>query len=255
MSENNWLIFHGTQLLLRHKPGQGPGLPRSARPPLPVHGQIHMVGSYDDGSYAAFMTAEAPFGPDWTAVDVRAAYDILPAKRHAPLARARQLMHWQGHSRFCASCGARLTPASPISKHCPACGEEIFPTMAMAILVLVHKGDCALLARGRNFKGPYYSCLAGYVEPGETLEECVRREIMEETALTVEDVRYFASQPWPFPSLLMAGFTARYVSGDIVVQESELRDAAFFPRNALPELPPAFTLARQIIDAWAGGAA
>jgi len=115
--------------------------------------------------------------------------------------------------------------------------------------MLVERQGEMLLARNKLFRGPFYSCLAGFVEPGESLEEAVAREVMEEVGIEVERISYFASQPWPFPSQLMIGFTASYRSGEIRVQDSEILDAGWFGPGPLPELPGRFSLARRLIDA------
>ena len=137
---------------------------------------------------------------------------------------------------------------------CPACGLLSFPRLSPAIITLVTRGEGvdeeALLAQGVNFRGPMYSCLAGFVEPGETLEQCVQREVFEEVGILVDNIQYVASQPWPFPNSLMLGFTARYVSGDIVCDPKEIADAQWFGRGALPSIPPGISIARRLIDGW-----
>jgi len=122
--------------------------------------------------------------------------------------------------------------------------------VAPAIIVLIHRGDEVLLVHARNFKGNFYGLVAGFVETGETLEEAVHREVMEETGLTITNLRYFGSQPWPYPSGLMVGFTADYVSGDIHLQREELSRGAWFTKDNLPEIPEKLSIARQILDDW-----
>ena len=126
----------------------------------------------------------------------------------------------------------------------------MWPTVATAIIVLIHRGDEVLLVHARNFKGNFYGLVAGFVETGETLEEAVHREVMEETGLTITNLRYFGSQPWPYPSGLMVGFTADYVSGDIHLQREELSRGAWFKKDNLPEIPEKLSIARQILDDW-----
>jgi NAD+ diphosphatase len=133
---------------------------------------------------------------------------------------------------------------------CPACGLVAYPRLAPAMITLVTRGDEALLARGVQFRAPMYSCLAGFVEPGESLEQAVVREVREEVGVEVGDVRYQASQPWPFPHSLMIGFRAEWVSGDIEIDPSEIVDAQWFRYDELPSIPPRISIARRLIDDW-----
>ena len=137
---------------------------------------------------------------------------------------------------------------------CPSCGLLAFPRLAPAIIVLVTRDDGkALLARGVNFPVPMYSCLAGFVEPGETMEQAVHREVREEVGIEVKDVAYWGSQPWPFPHSLMLGFTATYAGGELVLDEGEIMDAQWHGPDDLPMIPPGMSIARRLIDAWSEG--
>lgn len=140
---------------------------------------------------------------------------------------------------------------------CAACGLMAFPRLAPAIITLVTRGEGdeeeALLARGVQWKQPMYSCLAGFVEPGETLEEAVVRETMEEVGVSVGNVRYVRSQPWPFPHSLMLGFRADWLHGDIVCDPVEIADAQWFRRDEIPMIPPGISIARRLIDLWLQG--
>ena len=131
--------------------------------------------------------------------------------------------------------------------------REYFPQLSPAVVVLVTKGEEALLVHAANFKRPFHALVAGFVETGETLEECVAREVREETTLEIEDIRYFGSQSWPFPHQLMLGFTARWREGEVRFADGELTSGGFFRRDALPELPTPPSLSRAIIDAWIEG--
>ena len=137
-----------------------------------------------------------------------------------------------------------------ISKRCTQCGKEVWPQLATAVIVLVSRGDEVLLVHAKNFRGDFYGLVAGFVETGETLEEAVCREVMEETGLTIKNLHYYGSQPWPYPCGLMVGFLAEYDNGDIHLQRSELSRGAWFNRHHLPQIPEKLSIARQIIDYW-----
>ena len=126
----------------------------------------------------------------------------------------------------------------------------MWPSLATAIIVLVHRGDEVLLVHARNFRGNFFGLVAGFVETGESLEEAVHREVLEETGLTITNLRYFGSQPWPYPSGLMVGFHADYVSGEIKLQKEELAAGQWFTKDNLPEIPEKLSIARKIIDDW-----
>ncbi len=137
-----------------------------------------------------------------------------------------------------------------ISKRCINCGKEVWPSLATAIIVLIQRNDEVLLVHARNFKGNFYGLVAGFVETGETLEEAVHREVLEETGITIENLHYFGSQPWPYPSGLMIGFTADYVSGNIHLQKEELSKGAWFTKDNLPNIPEKLSIARRMLDDW-----
>lgn len=182
---------------------------------------------------------------------LRELFGRLEEPLHGVAGRAFQIIEWYLSHAFCGRCG---TPtelvANERARGCPNCGASYFPRINPAVIMLVERDGSMLLARNKLFRGPFYSCLAGFVEPGESLEEAVAREVLEEVGVEVRDVSYFASQPWPFPSQLMIGFTAGYASGEIRVQDSEILDAGWFePGGPLPEMPGRFSLARRLIDA------
>jgi NAD+ diphosphatase len=190
----------------------------------------------DDAAYwAPLMTLGSTLrAEDWTAAG-----------------RAVQLVEWARTSRYCGRC-ATPTEASPGERavRCPACGLLAYPRLAPAVIVLIKKGDEALLARNGRFGGRMFSTVAGFVEPGETLEETVHREVAEEVGVQLSAVRYIASQAWPFPHSLMLGFEADWASGEIQVDGEEIVEAAWFGRDNLPTIPPPLSIARQLIDGW-----
>lgn len=165
--------------------------------------------------------------------------------------RACHLLYWKGKNRYCGSCGEPMYLSEhEVALNCIKCGNITYPRISPAVIVAITKGDQILLAHAARFTGGMYSVLAGFVEPGETLEECVKREIMEEVGLCVRNVHYFASQPWPYPDSLMIAFTAEYESGDINIDNKEITDANWYSRDNLPELPLKVSVARKLIDAW-----
>ena len=186
----------------------------------------------------------------WSAAGLRALYGQLDEIQYALAGYASQMLLWQRTSRYCPSCGHATEPATgDWARRCPACGYVRYPPVSPAVLILVHDGDRLLLAHQPGW-GKRYSILAGFVEPGESLEQCARREVHEEAALDVDDVTYRGSQPWPFPHQVMIGFWARYAGGEIRIDERELDDARWFRYDDLPELPAPLSLSRQLIDAW-----
>ena len=162
---------------------------------------------------------------------------------------ANQLVDWSRTHQYCGVCG-HLTEdkTDERAKICPQCSGVNYPRLSPAVIVAVLKDNQILLARNKRFKLPFYSVLAGFVEPGETLEECVQREISEEVGIMVKNIRYFGSQPWPFPNSLMIAFVADYADGDITIDGSEIIEAAWFSTDQLSKIPPKISIARQLID-------
>jgi NAD+ diphosphatase len=164
-------------------------------------------------------------------------------------ARAFHLINWSNNTKYCGRCGERtLIKESEHSKCCPKCGFQMYPKISPAVIVAITKGDKILLAQNSQSKTGFYSVLAGFVEPGESLEECVCREIKEEAGIDIKNIKYFGSQPWPFPDSLMLGFTAEYAGGELVLDETELSDARWFSADELPQIPGKLSIARRLID-------
>jgi NAD+ diphosphatase len=162
---------------------------------------------------------------------------------------AIHLVGWNRKLHYCSRCRAELRlKADERAKECPECGQLEFPRISPAIIVLVERGDKLLLARAARFTEPFYSVLAGFVEPGESMEETVRREIREEVGIEIKDIRYFGSQPWPFPDSLMIGFTAVHAGGEIKIDGKEIVDADWFDVDHLPLIPGRISIARKLID-------
>lgn len=163
--------------------------------------------------------------------------------------RAIQIVHWDRTHQFCGQCGTPLQSGKEkFSKECPRCRLASFPRISPAVIMLVGRGDNLLLARSPRFRENMYSVLAGFVGPGETLEETVAREVLEECGIRVKNIRYFGSQPWPFPHSLMIGFTAEYAGGEITIDGEEIIDAGWFSVDNLPQIPDKISIARKLID-------
>jgi len=179
-----------------------------------------------------------------------------------PIAQAKAMLHWHARHRFCANCGAQTAPADCGWKRiCPQCKAEHFPRTDPVVIMLAIKGDQCVLGRSPRFVPTMWSCLAGFIEPGESFEDAVRRETQEEAGIKTRRVRYFASQPWPFPMSLMIGCHAEAVSGDIVVDREELEDARWFSKAEVASMlththaqgltcPPGVAIAHHIMRAW-----
>ncbi len=193
--------------------------------------------------------AEAAFPEEVELRSVRSLFGSLPEERVLQIGSALQLLEWRRDRRICGVCGTetRLTDGGT-TVECPECLRRYFPRVSPAVIVRVDRGDKILLGRAPGRPGGWFSTLAGFVEPGESLEETVVREVREEVGIDVGEVRYFGSQAWPFPDSLMVGFTARYRSGDLQPQPGEIEEAAWFGVEELPPVPPAYSIARQLID-------
>jgi NAD+ diphosphatase len=192
---------------------------------------------------------EAPAGWRWS--DLRPLFSRLDDGLFALAGRALQLIEWDRTHQFCGRCGtATRVRATERARECPACGLLAYPRLAPAIMALIRRlPDEILLARSPRFPAGMYSALAGFVEPGETLEQGLRREAFEEVGIRVKNLRYFASQPWPFPHSLMIAFVADWESGEIRVDPLEIEAAAWFKISSLPQMPQAISIARRLIDA------
>ena len=254
-----WFVVRRSEILVVDGP-DGPEIPVGDRPPLDEVAAHHTLGSLE-GRHVwgidAPPQAEEPEGHSW--VPLRPLFGRLPDLQWTLAGRAEQIVSWDRTHRFCGRCGTP-TEAQPAerARRCPSCGLLAFPRLSPATITRVTRGEGddeeILLAWGRQFPGRFYSVLAGFVEPGESLEECVIREIKEEVGVDISDVRYFASQPWPFPNSLMIGFTARYVGGELVLQEDEIVAAEWFRAGALPPCPKGgMSIAGWLIEDWLKG--
>jgi NAD+ diphosphatase len=208
------------------------------------------IGSIDGvHCYAAEPEGELEAPPDWRLEGMRFFFRLLPPDIIRVAGRAFQVLYWDSTNRFCGRCGAATAPKDgERAKVCPSCGLEAYPKISPVIIVAVVREGKLLLASSRAYRRNFYSLLAGYVEPGESFEECVKREVKEEVGIEVDDIRYFGSQPWPFPSSLIAGFTARHSSGELRPDGVEINDAGWYEPQSMPPIPPPGSISRMLID-------
>ena len=225
-------------------PSNSPSMGRTQES-LPLEGEV-----WRGSVFVGVLSAPITDRPDLQMVPLRKSFHILSAEDYQLAGKCAELVYFHQNSKFCGVCGGEMRWQTEISKQCRECGKELWPSLATAIIVRVSKGDEILMVHAHTFRDRHYGLVAGFVETGETLEECVQREVWEETHLRVTNIRYFASQPWPYPSGLMVGFTADYLSGDIELQKAELSDGGWFGRDNLPCLPDPSSIAYRLIMDW-----
>lgn len=252
-----WFVFNSGQVLIE-KGADGYHIPYSVHPPtdVPVGSTVHLIGEINGHpakTYAIHTPVAGSERDRRMMKDLRASFDVLPFEEYYRAGKAAQILNWDKNSRYCPMCGVPTRQVSPIAKKCPECRQEFYPHIAPAVIVLIKKEDSILLVHAHNFRGSFKGLVAGFLEVGETLEECVHREVMEETGLRIKNLKYFGSQPWPYPNGIMIGFSAEYESGTIKLQNEELSTGEFYHRDALPEIPKKLSIARKLIDAWLEG--
>lgn len=209
------------------------------------------LGTFGDlHCFAAQVSDSATPPAGMTYRDLMSLFASLEPDLHQVAGRAAQLLDWDRTHRLCGACGKPTEPSTADrSRVCNECGLPQFPRLAPAIIVTVERGDEILLARSPHFPPGLYSTLAGFVEPGESVEECVAREVQEEVGVEVDEIRYFSSQPWPFPNSLMLGFTTTWKSGDIVIDGEEIVEAKWFHCDNMPtRFPGNISISQWLID-------
>ena len=250
-----WFAFIGNSLIL-HKEGERYEVPQGDVPPTTTQEwtTIQVLPDLEGVPCRAYNLLAPPregLVEGLTTMELRATYNVLPYPFHNMAGKAAELLYWDSNTRYCGHCGAPMERSTDISKRCTHCGKEVWPQVAPAIIVRICKDDKILLVHARNFRhAERYGLVAGFVETGETLEQCVEREVMEETHLRIKKLRYFGSQPWPYPSGIMIGFTADYESGELHLQDEELSRGGWFDRAHMPEIPDKMSIARRLIDDW-----
>lgn len=253
MERKYWFVFCKGDLLLEKTSDGRYTIPYLEEAPTPLKEwtNVHTITPFGDDDVRTY-TIDGPVtdNPRYEMCGLRATYNKLPHELYQIAGKCQEILYWDANTRFCGVCGGPMKMHTEISKRCTHCGKEIWPLLATAIIVLIRREDKVLLVHARNFRGKFFGLVAGFVETGETLEEAVVREVHEEVGIKIKNIRYFASQPWPYPCGLMVGFTADYVSGELHLQRSELDDAGWFDRDHLPPVPDKMSIARQLIDSW-----
>ncbi|MBC8162333.1 MAG: NAD(+) diphosphatase [Roseiflexaceae bacterium] len=250
LAARRWLLFRGGELVVLGTDGQAAFIEEGGQLDL-AEGTPLYLGALNDVAYTALELApDAPLPPGARTVGLRALYGQLGDEEFSIAGYASQMLLWRRSSRFCPVCGA---PTEPVGgdwgRRCSSCGFARYPQISPATLALVHDGEQVLLTHKPGW-GPMYSIIAGFVEPNESLEACVHREVLEEVGVEIDTVIYGGSQGWPFPAQLMVGFSCRYAGGALAIDTQELDDARWFHVDSLPPLPGKISLSRQLLDAW-----
>jgi NAD+ diphosphatase len=251
-ARKRWVLVQGDSVLFRNDPEPGTVL---ASDPLPAGlacGAPVYLGTRDDLVYYA---AEVPAGATppvgWEASLVRELHGKVPDGDMAVASYAVRILDFDRSTAFCGRCGAKTRPlTTERARICTACSRITYPRISPAIIVLVKSGEEVLLARSPRSPPGVFSVIAGFNEPGENLEQTVHREVGEEVGIAVRNLRYFGSEPWPFPDSLMIGFVADHAGGEIRIDNQEIEEARWFTRGNLPAFPSKVSISRALIEAW-----
>jgi len=252
-SKSYWFVFFGTKLLVCCGDKNRYTIPRFETPDRMGISCVRTqyLGKYNDiCCFSAEVTDEIILPKNMDFCNLVGIFSMINSDLIRIAFYAIQLVAWERDFQFCGRCGSKTTNMeNERAKICKKCNLISYPRQSPAIIVAITRGDKLLLARSKRFKpSDMYSVLAGFVDPGESFEECVRREIREEVRIEVKNIQYFGSQSWPFPDSLMVGFTAEYKSGEISIDNDELVEAGWFSVSELPRIPRKISIARQLID-------
>lgn len=248
-----WFVFCKGDLLLEKSNEGNYTIPLQEEAPTPLKPwtTVHEITPLGDYEVRTYVIDQPIIGsPQYKMCGLRATYNEISEDLYLKAGKCQEILYWDSNTKYCGVCGGPMKLHTAISKRCTHCGKEVWPLLATAIIVLIHRDDKVLLVHAKNFRGNWFGLVAGFVETGETLEEAVAREVQEEVGLTISNIRYFGSQPWPYPCGLMVGFHADYVSGDLHLQRSEIDDAGWYDRDHLPPVPGKMSIARKLIDSW-----
>ncbi len=216
------------------------------------HDEPHYIGELQNNHcFAVSLKEEGPLPPNYVLHDLRRVAMMVDPFLFMIAGKASQVLDWDRNHQFCGRCGTQTEHHDQDrAKTCPKCGYTQYPRITPCIITLVTRGHEVLLARSAHFPPNMFSTLAGFVEPGETLEMAVHREIQEEVGVKVRNLEYMGSQPWPFPHSLMIGFYAEYAGGDIVLEDDEIEEAGWWPIDQLPMIPPQGSISHELIAGY-----
>ena len=273
-----YFVFCKEDLLLEKTADDAYTIPLQEEPPTEVKPWTHQMNitPMADGTPVVTYRIDEPITDNarYEMIGLRQSYYKLPRPLYLKAGKCQELLYWDQNTKYCGVCGAPTKWMTDISKKCPECGKEWWPSPSTAIIVRVcrmrpldnlqsdncdkgntiQSSNCqiseVLLVRARNFRSNHYGLVAGFLETGESLEECVERELREEVGIRIKNLKYFGSQPWPYPFGLMVGFTADYADGEIRLQKEELTEGGWFTRDNMPPIPDKASIARRLIDDW-----
>lgn len=248
-----WFAFKGNEIMLERTEDGTYTIPLGETPPTEIDSSedVHNITPLGGTEVKTYRLHDClTLKSKYELCGLRESFHKLPKDLYLKAGKCEEILYWDYNTRFCGVCGGHMRLHTDISKLCESCGKEVWPQLATAIIVLIHRGDDVLLVHANNFRGNYYGLVAGFVETGETLEQAVEREVREETGLTIKNLHYFSSQPWPYPCGLMVGFYAEYAGGEIKLQRSELGAGGWFNKHSMPAIPDKLSIARKLIDNW-----
>ncbi|WP_051624146.1 NAD(+) diphosphatase [Clostridium akagii] len=252
ISNTYWFVFSSNKLLVNiQKDGVSIPFVKTIEELniVPLGTQQYLGTLEGQPSYALEVSEESADQDGMCFTDLRSLYGQLEEDIFILAGKALQIVNWDKNHKYCGGCGTEtVTIQGERAKRCPKCGLINYTQICPAVITAVLKGNKILMAHNSSFTENMYSLIAGFLEPGETLEECVQREIMEEVGIKVKNIKYFGSQPWPFPNSMMIGYVAEYDSGEILVDGVEITEAGWYDAENLPELPTKISIARKIID-------
>ena len=250
-----WLLRSENQILTTINVLEGEAFPLGHAADFGISQGPLLVGTWRGMPCYAVEVEKIPEGVLGELMPARSLFNLVDAQTVSLVGRASQLLDWKKNHCYCGRCGTPTTmKEGEFAMSCDACNLLVYPRISPAVMVLIRRGEEFLLARSYRFKPGMFSALAGFVEAGETVEQCAIREVREEVGIEIANLRYFKSQPWPFPDSLMLAFFADYAGGAIKIDPAEIEEAAWFLPNALPMLPDPVSIARQLIDAALNGA-